>query len=143
MTTDSRRADQPGASVMTTDSKRADQLLDLALRHARTIRAVIGELAKLNGERELRIIRRQLADLTRRTEPAPPHHGKCTMTGPSRLLYRIGQTLLQLAVLALEPSQALGLRDFEPAVFGFPVVEARSLIPCFRQSRRFADSQSR
>ena len=36
---------------MTTDSKRADQLLDLALRHARTIRVVIGELAKLNAER--------------------------------------------------------------------------------------------
>jgi hypothetical protein len=34
---------------MTTDSKRADQLLDLALRHARTIRVVIGELAKLNA----------------------------------------------------------------------------------------------
>jgi hypothetical protein len=51
---------------MTTDSKRADQLLDLALRHARTIRVVIGELAKLNAERELRIITRQLADLTRR-----------------------------------------------------------------------------
>ena len=56
---------------MTTDSKRADQLLDLALRHARTIRVVIGELAKLNAERELRIITRQLADLTRRAEPAP------------------------------------------------------------------------
>ena len=46
-------------------------MLDLALRHARTIRVVIGELAKLNAERELRIIRRQLADLTRRAEPAP------------------------------------------------------------------------
>jgi hypothetical protein len=34
---------------MTTDSKRADQLLDLALRHARTIRVAIGELAKLNA----------------------------------------------------------------------------------------------
>jgi hypothetical protein len=56
---------------MTTDSKRADQLLDLALRHARIIRVVIGELAKLNAERELRIIRRQLADLTRRAEAAP------------------------------------------------------------------------
>ena len=44
-----------GASIMTTDSKRADQLLDLALRHARTIRVVIGELTKLNAERELRI----------------------------------------------------------------------------------------
>jgi hypothetical protein len=56
---------------MTTDTKRADQLLDLALRHARTIRVVIRELAKLNAERELRIIRRQLGDLTRRTEAAP------------------------------------------------------------------------
>jgi hypothetical protein len=69
---------------MTTDSKRADQLLDLALRHARTIRVVIGELAKLNAERELRIIRRQVADLTRRAD-----HGGCTMTGPSRLWQRI------------------------------------------------------
>ena len=56
---------------MTADSKRAEQLLDLALRHARTIRVVLGELAKLNAERELRIVRRQLADLTRRAEPAP------------------------------------------------------------------------
>jgi hypothetical protein len=56
---------------MTTDSKRVDQLLDLALRHARTIRVVIGELAKLNAERELRIITRQLADLIRRAEPSP------------------------------------------------------------------------
>ena len=47
---------------MTTDSKRADQLLDLALRHARTIRVVIGELAKL-------------ADLTRRAEPVPHNTG--------------------------------------------------------------------
>jgi hypothetical protein len=50
-------------------------LLDLALRHARTIRVVIGELAKLNAERELRIITRQLADLTRRAEPAPDNTG--------------------------------------------------------------------
>jgi hypothetical protein len=60
---------------MTTDSMRADQLLDLALRHLRTIRVVIGELAKLNAERELRIITRQLADLTRRAEPAPHNTG--------------------------------------------------------------------
>jgi hypothetical protein len=46
-----------------------------ALRHARTIRVVIGELAKLNAERELRIITRQLADLTRRAEPAPHSTG--------------------------------------------------------------------
>jgi hypothetical protein len=46
-----------------------------ALRHARTIRVVIGELAKLNAERELRIITRQLADLTRRAEPAPHNTG--------------------------------------------------------------------
>ena len=57
---------------MTADSKRADQLLGLAMRHARTIRVVIGELAKLKAERELRIITRQLADLTRRAEPARP-----------------------------------------------------------------------
>jgi hypothetical protein len=43
--------------------------------------------------------------------------------------HRIGQKLLQLAVLALEPSQALGLRDFEPAVLGFPVVQARLADP--------------
>jgi len=69
------RAPLTGASIMTTDSKRANQLLDLALRHARTIRVVIGELAKLNAERELRIITRQLADLTRRAEPAPHNTG--------------------------------------------------------------------
>ena len=69
------RAPLTGASIMTTDSKRADQLLDLALRHARTIRVVIGELAELNAERELRIITRQLADLTRRAEPAPHNTG--------------------------------------------------------------------
>ena len=50
-------------------------MLDLALRHARTIRVVIGELAKLNAERELRIITRQLVDLTRRAEPAPHNTG--------------------------------------------------------------------
>ena len=69
------RAPLTGASIMTTDSKRANQLLDLALRHARTIRVVIGELAKLNAERELRIITRQLADLTRRAEPVPHNTG--------------------------------------------------------------------
>jgi hypothetical protein len=36
---------------------------------------VIGELAKLNAERELRIITRQLVDLTRRAEPAPHNTG--------------------------------------------------------------------
>jgi hypothetical protein len=60
---------------MTTDSKRADQLLDLALRHARTIRVVIRELANLKADRELRIITRQLADLTRRAESAPHMRG--------------------------------------------------------------------
>jgi hypothetical protein len=56
---------------MTTNSKRADQLLDLALRHARTVRVVIREMAKLKAERELCIVTRQLADLTRRAESAP------------------------------------------------------------------------
>lgn len=72
---------------MTTDSKRADQLLDLALRHARTIRVVIGELAKLNAERELRIITRQLADLTRRAETQ-----RSTLSSPQRNCIPSGRT---------------------------------------------------
>jgi hypothetical protein len=54
---------------MTTESKRADHCSTLRCG-TRAIRVVIGELAKLNAERELRIITRQLADLTRRAEPA-------------------------------------------------------------------------
>jgi hypothetical protein len=43
-------------------------------------------------------------------------HHFCKQVLQGRVIeHRIGQKLLQLAVLALEPPQALGLGDFEPA----------------------------
>src|SRR5215467_5160192 len=41
----------------------------------------------------------------------------------------VRQKLLQPGVLALQPLQALGLRDLKPAVLGLPIVEARLANP--------------
>src|SRR5262249_37590368 len=41
----------------------------------------------------------------------------------SVIKHRVGQELLQLGVLALQPPQALRLGDLQPTVLGLPVVE--------------------
>jgi hypothetical protein len=55
------------------------------------------------------------------------HHDRCFKAALSSIAS--AKSFFSLPFSLLSPFQALGLRDFEPAVLGFPVVEARLADP--------------